>query len=256
MVCEPGWRRRGLSTSLPFDPKNVVWHHDGSAKGASPGVVAFMLSRFATAAAQAWVCMGCDGAHPIGTWHVLASGRAPHTGPTLPGMPTNYDSLGVETDHTTGESWHPDQLRSLRVGTAAILEKMRRRPSRALHFHKTICSPPGRKTDPDGLDLSMERVRVGALMGRATVSLSAVRRAAQRGDASAPRATAIVQRELRAAGLLRGAYVPGRFGPWTRAAYAGWQAELGYRGRGANGIPGEQSLRALGRHRYKFRVEG
>ena len=34
-----GWRARGLSETRTFDPDSVIWHHDASAPGDSPGVV-------------------------------------------------------------------------------------------------------------------------------------------------------------------------------------------------------------------------
>lgn len=48
--------------------------------------------------------------------------------------------------------------------------------------------------------------------------------------------------------------VDGLFGPVTKAAYATWQARLGYVGAGADGIPGPASLRRL--VEPKFRVTG
>jgi len=160
---EPGWRDRGLSTSKPFEPEFVVWHHDASAIGDSPGVPAYMIANMATHGAQIWVCAGCNGKHASGTWHLVASGRMAHAGDTLPGMPDNFDSIGIETDHTTGEVWEPGLLPSLRKGTAALLRHMRKAQS-ALHFHKTICDPPGRKVDPAGLSLTVERANVGTFL--------------------------------------------------------------------------------------------
>lgn len=142
-----GWKTRGHGDFTSLEA--VTWHHDASPPGDSPGVVRYMLDNWDTNGAQLWV-------DRAGRWHVLAAGVAYHAGQVLPGMPGNRQSLGVETDHTTGEPWPPAQLLSLRRGTAAILRHLRRGPE-ALHFHKTICSPVGRKTDPDGLDLERER---------------------------------------------------------------------------------------------------
>jgi hypothetical protein len=152
VVTHDGWERRGLSTSSPFEPEYVVWHHDASAAGDSPGVPDYMIRNFDTGAAQTWV-------NRYGVWHVIASGRAPHAGRVLPGKPDNYTSLGVETDHTVNEPWPPELLLSLRVGTKAILDRMGHGTDH-LEFHKTICSPPGRKIDPAGLDLATERRNV------------------------------------------------------------------------------------------------
>lgn len=159
VVEEAGWKTRGLSTSKPFEPEFVVWHHDASAIGDSPGVPAYMIANMASHGAQIWVCAGCNGRHVSGTWHLVASGRMAHAGAVLPGMPDNYDSIGIETDQTSGETWEPGLLPSLRKGTAALLRHMRKSQT-SLHFHKTICSPPGRKVDPYGLDLGDERANV------------------------------------------------------------------------------------------------
>lgn len=157
VVEHAGWETRGLSPAARrFEPSRLVWHHDASAKGDSPGVPAFMISNFETAAAQLWV-------DRQGRWHIIASGRAPHAGEVLPGMPDNETSIGIETDHTSGEDWPPALLSSLRRGSAAILNHMGVGAVEGLHFHKTICAPKGRKTDPDGLYLAANRVKVAAL---------------------------------------------------------------------------------------------
>ena len=155
VVEHPGWQGRGKGFS---DLRAVVWHHDASPPGDSPGVPAYMLRQMTAgkAAAQLWV-------DRKGTWHVLAAGVAFHAGDVRTGKPGNYQSLGVETDHTTGEAWPAALLTSLRRGTAAILRRLGQDAS-GLHMHKTICDPPGRKTDPDGLDLHSERGRLAVLM--------------------------------------------------------------------------------------------
>lgn len=155
VVEHNGWLGRGAA--FP-DLRAVVWHHDASPAGDSPGVPAYMLRQMAQgkAAAQLWV-------DRRGTWHILAAGVAFHAGKVRTGMPGNYQSLGVETDHTIGEAWPAAQLSSLRKGTAAILARLGK-DATGLHMHKSICDPPGRKTDPDGLELHSERGRVAVLM--------------------------------------------------------------------------------------------
>lgn len=147
-----GWQGRGSDfhvTSLA-----VTWHHDASPPGPSPGVPAYMARQIdkGEAGAQLWV--GRDG-----TWTVVAAGAVYHAGNVLVGMPGNSGSLGVETDHTTGEGWPPAQLASLRRGTRALLEHQGLGASH-LHFHKSVCRPKGRKIDPDGLELGVERAAV------------------------------------------------------------------------------------------------
>lgn len=64
----------------------------------------------------------------------------------------------------------------------------------------------------------------------------------------------IVEKALKAEGLLAAAYVDGSFGSKTVTAYARWQrspAGGGYTGSDADGIPGKASLRLLGaRHGF------
>jgi hypothetical protein len=152
-----GWKQRGGEL---VDVDAVVWHHDGSPPGASPSVPKYMAGQIDQnkAGAQCWV--GLDG-----TWHLVAAGKVFHTGEVLTGKHGNSRSLGIETDHTTGEPWSGVKLlASLREGTAAILRHIGA-DEQAIEFHKTICSPVGRKQDPDGLDLHTERAAVAALLG-------------------------------------------------------------------------------------------
>lgn len=56
----------------------------------------------------------------------------------------------------------------------------------------------------------------------------------------------LVEKALKAEGLLAAAYVDGSFGSLTVNAYARWQKRLGYSGSAADGIPGMTSLKKLG----------
>lgn len=151
-----GWQRRGGEFN---DLRACVWHHDGSAIGDSPGVPGYMAGQIDSrrAGAQLWV-------NRYGVWHVIAAGSVFHAGRVLRGKPGNSNSLGIETDATTNEPWPGTLLASLREGTAALLARIGYAPSPGLEFHSTVCSPVGRKNDPDGLDLAQERRAVAALM--------------------------------------------------------------------------------------------
>lgn len=245
VVEHDGWKTRGLGEYRPFQVLAVVWHHDASAIGDSPGVPDYMIRNFETAGAQIWV-------DRAGRWHLIASGRAAHAGSVRPGMPTNETSLGVETDHTTGEGWPPALLESLRVGTAAILKHVGK-DEQGLHFHKTICDPPGRKVDPAGLDLAPERARVADVIRdltpvpadtRPTVSLKRLRRASRR----ARWARGFSPRTRRDVRVVRAALAAEE-----AQSFAEWQRRLGLVGDDADGIPGLVSLRRLGR-RHGFKV--
>ena len=89
---------------------------------------------------------------------------------------------------------------------------------------------------------------------RAMVDLSNVIKAAKR-DPRAKAGTFVAKEDVEpvedalvAKGLLEKKYADGHFGTKTIEAYAAWQRSLGFRGKDADGIPGMQSLRRLGRH--------
>lgn len=163
VVEHRGWKQRGNGELTAIDA--VTWHHDASAPGYSPGMADYLRRQVdaGESGANCWVTLD-------GTWHLIAAGMTYHAGRVLPGKPGNPRSLGVETDHTTGEPWSGVfLLDSLRRGTAAILRHEDRPASSGVEFHKTVCAPVGRKQDPDGLDLTEERAAV-ALLLRPTTS--------------------------------------------------------------------------------------
>lgn len=100
----------------------------------------------------------------------------------------------------------------------------------------------------------------GGVAKKPRVSLSALQESARRdppgpaGHQTHPRMVRLVERALKAEGLLAGRWVSdGSFGSLSVKAYAGWQRRLGYRGKDADGMPGVKSLKELGR-RHGFDV--
>ncbi|WP_370614294.1 CHAP domain-containing protein [Mumia qirimensis] len=75
------------------------------------------------------------------------------------------------------------------------------------------------------------------------------------GSTSRPKQVRIVEAGLLAEGLLSARYAKdGSFGTTTIVAYRQWQKRLGFTGDDANGIPGIETLRELGRrHGFKAR---
>lgn len=153
----PGWRDRTQRDGA-FSPRAVMWHHDASALGDSPGVPA-MMANLDNNGAQVWV-------DRYGRWHLVAAGRMWHAGTggpwgVIPAGAGNTYSVGIETDHTTGEDWPAAQLSSLRRGTAAIMRARGWSPWNALCGHKEyrVTNP-----DPDGLDMDHERRAVAELI--------------------------------------------------------------------------------------------
>ncbi len=153
------WKNTGNGELLRVDA--LTWHHDGSPVGPS-NTANYIRNEVISGRAGANIWISLDG-----TWYLIAAGKTYHAGDVLDGKPGNEHSIGIETDHTTGETWSGvELLASLRKGTAAILNHLRRSPAVGLEFHKTVCDPPGRKNDPDGLEIATERAAVALLMSQ------------------------------------------------------------------------------------------
>jgi hypothetical protein len=184
------WKTVGFNGQGYRDFKFVLWHHDASPQGDSPGALDWMKYMEIAPAGAIWVCSGCNGKHASGTWHLIAAGLSNHagTGGNDPkrrgntwGVPVdgmNAVALGIETDHTYGERWtgpkKQAQLNSLRRGTAAIMLAYDLNPKPGLMRHLDWTNglidgngkfvTYGRKNDVDGLDLADERRRVKRIM--------------------------------------------------------------------------------------------
>lgn len=158
VVEYPGWRTRYRADG-PYNPRAVMWHHDASAPGPSPSVPDFLASP-ANNGAQCWV-------DTAGAWWLIAAGRMWHAGTgiswgVIPANAGNTYAIGIETDHTVNEAWPSAQLSSLRRGTAALMRRLGASPHNALVGHKEYA--PGRKIDPAGLDMNVERPIVADLI--------------------------------------------------------------------------------------------
>ncbi len=151
----PGFASRSHG-EFQRNPPYIVWHHDASPAGPSPGVLGWMIDNWDNASANAWVDYN-------GKWWFVGAGVSYHAGAVLPGMPNNQTAMGIETDYTNNEEISWNLYDSLRRGTAAIM-RATGQPATDLHFHKTICSPVGRKSDPYGLNLGTERSALAALI--------------------------------------------------------------------------------------------
>lgn len=164
------WKSRSASGGGYPDLRFIMWHHDASPEGPSPGALEWMVSQ--GPAANMWV-------DTKGVWHIYCAGVSWHAGTGGPGWGVakdqmNWHALGIETDHTWGEEWNEVQLDSLRRGTAALMQHYGI-PAKNLLFHKTwsdggVDGLPyfvtrGRKNDPDQLNLKKERKQLARLMG-------------------------------------------------------------------------------------------
>ena len=262
VILEEGWATRGRPRSVgPFQPRGILWHHDASELGPSPEEARFIALTGRPAEdipaplAQLWVCCGCKGAHAVGTWHVLAAGRANHAGlgdgwGVIRADEGNADAIGVETDHTTGEHWPAELLDSLRRGTAGIMARAGWNPLHALAGHKEYA--PGRKSDPDGVDMDAARSRVAALIAELHHPSTPAKplepfpgiHAFRVGHAHA--AVTRLERRLHAAGFLPRPITPAPlFDERTRRAVQRFQAATPALAGDADGIPGPKTWRLL-----------
>lgn len=174
VVEHPGWKTRGRPrTAGRFQPRGLLIHHDASKAGPSPYVAKFLAEvgrpdeGIPAPLSPFWVCMGCNGAHPVGTWHVLAAGRCNHAGRGAGWGAVGEDAgnavlAGVETDNTTGEPTPPAMYASLVTGSAALMKRMRSNPKTLLCAHKEYAK--GRKTDPDDVNMPTLRLDVARAM--------------------------------------------------------------------------------------------
>lgn len=154
-VLEEGdWYGRGKAE--PFAPRGIMLHHDASAPGPSDGMVGMLIDGrpdLAGPLCHLWLDWW-------GTWHVIAGGRANHAGygdgwgVARPDQ-GNTDTIGIEIDHTTGEAWSTGQAAGGGRHLAALLDALGAVPGNALCGHKEYA--PGRKVDPDPLDMGWLR---------------------------------------------------------------------------------------------------
>jgi putative peptidoglycan binding protein/N-acetylmuramoyl-L-alanine amidase-like protein len=252
VILEPGWDHKGRPRSVgPFLPRGVMWHEDASPKGPTPSNAKFIgevgrpAEGIPAPLSQCWVCAGCKDAHAVGTWHVLAAGRANHAGAGQWGAVAtdagNTALLGVETDHIAGEPWGPTMLRSLQRGTAAILLHLPARPREWLCGHKEYAH--GRKIDPAGLDMDHQREEVAwAMLALADGSNAAGvlvpypgPQAFRLGHASP--SVLRLERWLKLAGYLKTS-PSAHYGPGTLAAVRAFQLDHDELRGDADGLPG------------------
>lgn len=166
------WKHVGANGQGLTDFRYILWHHDASPEGPSPGALDWMMYSEVSPAASMWV-------DQQGVWWIYCAGLAWHAGTGGPGWgipkdQMNYYSLGIETDHGFGEVWPEAQLDSLRRGTAALMQHYGLTSDRLL-FHRSwtdggidgqaVFVTKGRKNDPDQLNLKKERRRLARLMG-------------------------------------------------------------------------------------------
>lgn len=150
-----GWENRSHG-EFPNNP-TVIWHHDASPPGDSPGALQWMINNWNVASANMWI-------DRHGVVFMVGAGVSWHAGAVNDQKWANKNSIGIEMDLTVQEDQTPEQLAAVRLVTAVILRKSNRNAYDGMSFHKDICSPRGRKVDPYGLSLGPERDRLQAVI--------------------------------------------------------------------------------------------
>lgn len=164
----------------------------------------------------------------------------PLSGPTSwPAYPTSYANGGKQ--RMSGEAW--EEFRGV-CGHMHVPENVHGDPGaidfpRLIALAKSAASTPSTPvTEPSKPKVSLAHVVAAARKDPA----------AAQGHTTHKAEVLLVERALKAEGLLSAQYVDGSFGSKTISAYARWQrspAGGGFTGDAADGIPGKASLKLL-----------
>lgn len=172
----PGWQDRGHFTPAPGymqGVKTLVCHHTAGKSPADtlgqdyPSLPVIRDGRPGLAGPLAQLGLGRSG-----RWYVIAAGVCWHAGEVLRADYGNTWAVGCEAENTglPGDPWPEVQLDSYAAGMAALARHYGLPVDRVLG-HKEVCSPVGRKSDPD-FDMAAFRARVAAHMeGTGTMPL-------------------------------------------------------------------------------------
>lgn len=158
----PGWKTNAdySDGTTSYNPIASIFHHDGMGLGFNDNpnddenVPAYM-SGSGVGGAQKW-------ARKDGVIYCLAAGRKWHAGVgdgwgPIPANGGNTYSMGWETDHTFGDGWPEIQVTALALAMVAIHDA--RGWSRTnVCGHKEYA--PGRKSDPESMDMDAFRTRL------------------------------------------------------------------------------------------------
>ena len=156
----PGWQTRGKDNPLSaMNPKVVVAHNTVTRATTSDAAVANLLANGRSDLAGP---LGHLGLTRTGKYVAIASGVANHAGAgSWQGITGNRHAVGIEAyNDGRGEPWPAVQIDAYDRGVAAILKKLDL-PASRLCGHKEWA--PGRKIDPNGIDMVAMRARVERL---------------------------------------------------------------------------------------------
>lgn len=158
-----GWKTRSNTRDGMGKVKTIVAHHTAGPKsGNAPSLNVVTNGRAGLRGALAHYVLGRDG-----TIYVVAAGLTWHAGKVRSTAYGNTHAIGIEAENTgLGEKWSNAQLDSYVKLCAALVKEFGLSVS-DVKAHKEICSPVGRKPDPNfgPNDLSMDEFRAAVKRG-------------------------------------------------------------------------------------------
>ena len=158
VVEAKGWKTRGQGQMGKV--QTIVAHHTaGPRSGNAPSLNVVTNGRAGLRGALSHYVLGRDG-----TIYVVAAGLTWHAGKVRKTAYGNTHAIGIEAENTgLGEKWSAAQLDSYVKLCSALVKEFGLSASDVL-AHKEICSPVGRKPDPNfsanGLSMSEFRAAV------------------------------------------------------------------------------------------------
>jgi len=154
IIEEDGWMYAGHGDHNY--PRSVADHHTaGPATGNCPSLNTVKYGRTDLPGPLANLFLCRDG-----TVHVVAAGMAYHAGAVIDPDYANQNSIGIEAEHDGVSPW-PSSLYNDYLALCDSLIKWYGLSKFTVMGHKEICSPPGRKIDPN-FDMLAFRASMGS----------------------------------------------------------------------------------------------
>ena len=144
-----GWQTRGHGPMVAV--RTIVCHHTGSKGTGSndyPSLRTVRDGRDLGTPTELAGPLAQLGLGVSGTWYTVAAGRAWHAGVVLRPDYGNSYAVGIEAQGDGVSPWPAVQYDSYAIGCAALARRYGLPVDRVLG-HKEVCSPPGRKPDPN-----------------------------------------------------------------------------------------------------------
>lgn len=154
VVEEWGWRTRGHGGMNSV--QSVVCHHDAANLPPNRFNTVIRDGHSSLAGPLAQFALRQDG-----TIHVVAAGLCYHAGRVFANGYNNSNAVGIEANNSgVGEPWPDVQIRAY-IALCGELAKAYNFPVENVRGHKEVAIPFGRKIDPNGINMSDFRRKVG-----------------------------------------------------------------------------------------------